>query len=92
MYDIVTFGSATRDLFIRSRKFKTLKNKVFITGKGLCLGLGSKVQLDDLFFATGGGGTNVAATFAKHAEQTKGGCPVSRALTGPMIVLDAKLK
>ncbi len=33
-----------------------------------------------------------AATFAKHAEQTKSGCPVSRALTGPMIVLDAKLK
>ena len=33
-----------------------------------------------------------AATFARHAEQTKGGCPVSRALTGPMIVLDAKLK
>ena len=33
-----------------------------------------------------------AATFAKHAEQTKSGCPVSRALTGPMIVLNAKLK
>ncbi|MDZ7625368.1 MAG: OsmC family protein [Ignavibacteriaceae bacterium] len=33
-----------------------------------------------------------AATFAKHAEQTKGGCPVSRALTGPMIVLNAQLK
>jgi osmotically inducible protein OsmC len=32
------------------------------------------------------------ATFAKHAEQTKGGCPVSKALTGPMIILTAKLK
>ena len=33
-----------------------------------------------------------ASTFAKHAEQTKGGCPVSKALTGPTIVLNAKLK
>jgi len=33
-----------------------------------------------------------AATFAKHAEQTKSGCPVSKALTGLMIVLNAKLK
>ena len=33
-----------------------------------------------------------AAGFTKFAEQTKTGCPVSRALTGPMIVLNAKLK
>jgi osmotically inducible protein OsmC len=33
-----------------------------------------------------------AATFSKFAEQTKSGCPVSKALTGPMIVLTAKLK
>ncbi|MFI5237411.1 MAG: OsmC family peroxiredoxin, partial [Ignavibacteriales bacterium] len=33
-----------------------------------------------------------AATFAKHAEQTKTGCPVSKAVTGPKIALDAKLK
>jgi len=33
-----------------------------------------------------------AAAFAKYAEQTKTGCPVSKALTGPKIVLNAKLK
>ena len=33
-----------------------------------------------------------AATFSKHAEQTKTGCPVSKALTGPMVILNAKLK
>ena len=30
--------------------------------------------------------------FQKYAEQTKTSCPVSRALTGPMIVLTSKLK
>lgn len=33
-----------------------------------------------------------AATFSKFAEQTKSGCPVSKALTGPTIILNAKLK
>jgi len=66
MFDIVTFGSAARDLFLKSKDFKTLKDKRFITGQGLCFNLGSKIYLDDLFFATGGGGTNTAATFAKQ--------------------------
>jgi len=31
------------------------------------------------------------ATFQKHAEEAKAGCPVSRALAGPKITLQAKL-
>jgi len=70
MFDIVTFGSATRDLFLKSKDFKTLKDKRFITGQGLCFSLGSKIYLDDLFFATGGGGTNTAATFSEQGFKT----------------------
>jgi ribokinase len=70
MFDIVTFGSAVRDLFIKSKDFKALKHKKFITGQGLCFNLGSKIGIDDLFFATGGGGTNTAATFAKQGLKT----------------------
>jgi osmotically inducible protein OsmC len=33
-----------------------------------------------------------AKTFNSHAEKTKTGCPVSKALTGPTIILTAKLK
>ena len=32
-----------------------------------------------------------AATFARHAEAAKAGCPVSQALGGSTIILDAKL-
>jgi osmotically inducible protein OsmC len=32
------------------------------------------------------------ATFYKHAEDTKKGCPVSKALTGVEMILNAKLK
>jgi len=70
MFDIVAFGSASRDLFLKSKDFKTLKNKNFTTGECVCFNLGSKIYLDDLFFATGGGGTNTAVTFAMQGFKT----------------------
>jgi osmotically inducible protein OsmC len=48
----------------------------------------TKIELDSIGDVEG----IDAETFAKHAEQTKTGCPVSKALTGPMIILNAKLK
>ncbi|MCX6720266.1 MAG: carbohydrate kinase family protein [Candidatus Staskawiczbacteria bacterium] len=71
MYDIITFGSAAQDIHLKSGAFKTLSdNKDFITGKGICLALGSKVDIDDIIFVSGGGGTNTAATFAKQGFRT----------------------
>jgi osmotically inducible protein OsmC len=32
-----------------------------------------------------------AAAFARHAEAAKAGCPLSQALAGTTIILDAKL-
>jgi len=66
MYDIITFGSATRDIFLKSKTFKIVGEKKFITGKGLCLSLGSKIEVKDIAFSTGGGGTNTADTFSKQ--------------------------
>jgi len=71
MYDIITFGSAAQDIHLKSKAFKILKNeKDFITGTGICLALGSKIDVQDIVFSTGGGGTNVAATFAKQGFKT----------------------
>ena len=66
MYDIITFGSATKDIFIKTDKPKIIKNKSFSTGKGVCFSLGSKVDIDEIFMSSGGGGTNAAATFANQ--------------------------
>lgn len=67
MYDIITFGSASRDIFLKSKAFKILKDeRDFATGEGICLALGSKIDVEDIFFASGGGGTNTAATFSKQ--------------------------
>lgn len=64
MLDVITFGSATRDIFVRSKDLKIIASPEFLTGKGLAVEAGAKVYIEELVFASGGGGTNCAATFA----------------------------
>ncbi|MFH1575324.1 MAG: carbohydrate kinase family protein [Candidatus Nealsonbacteria bacterium] len=66
MFDIITFGSASQDIYLKSQKFLPVLSKEFATGKGICLSLGSKIEVEDIFFTSGGGGTNTAATFASQ--------------------------
>ncbi|OGZ77852.1 MAG: hypothetical protein A2280_03585, partial [Candidatus Staskawiczbacteria bacterium RIFOXYA12_FULL_37_10] len=77
MYDIITFGSAAQDINLKSKAFKATKDlpaqagdKDSVTGEGICLALGSKIDVEDIKFTTGGGGTNVVATFAKQGFKT----------------------
>jgi sugar/nucleoside kinase (ribokinase family) len=71
MYDIITFGSAAQDIHLKSKAFKILKDqKDFTTGEGICLPLGSKIDVEDIIFTSGGSGTNTAATFAKQGFKT----------------------
>ena len=66
MYGIVAIGAATRDVFISADSFKSLDLAEFPTGKGLCLSLGSKVEIKKIVFTSGGGGTNAAVTFGRQ--------------------------
>jgi sugar/nucleoside kinase (ribokinase family) len=66
MLDVITFGSATQDIYVKSGKFLPVLGRKFTTGKGICLTLGSKIKVDDIFLGFGGGGTNAAATFANQ--------------------------
>ena len=71
MYDIITFGSAAQDIHLKSKAFKILNdNKDFATGQGICLPFGSKIDIEDIVFSSGGGGTNTAATFSKQGFKT----------------------
>jgi ribokinase len=66
MFDIITFGSATKDVFLRSNESIVLESDKFSTGKGVCFSLGSKIKTDEVYLTTGGGGTNTAVTFSKQ--------------------------
>lgn len=70
MFDIVSIGSATRDVFINASDFKSIDLAEFSTGKGLCFPLGSKIEIKKIVFTSGGGGTNAAVTFAKQGLTT----------------------
>ncbi len=70
MFDIITIGAATRDVFLVSKEFQIINSPRFVGGQGECVALGSKIDVDEIFFSTGGGATNAAVTFAKLGFST----------------------
>lgn len=68
MYDIITVGSATRDIFVKSSLLEVRHES---DGHDIgCFPMGAKIELDDLVFETGGGATNAAVTFARLGYKT----------------------
>lgn len=70
MYDVITIGAATRDVYLRSPAFDLIKSDKFSTGVGSCLALGSKNEASEIFLDTGGGATNAAITFGNLKIKT----------------------
>ena len=64
-FDVITVGSATRDVYVKSAAFDVHGAVESPTGLEACLPLGSKIELKEIFFDTGGGATNSAVTFSK---------------------------
>ena len=66
MYDVITVGSATVDVFAKTHFSELIK---IIDPKGetdlLAFPSGSKILIDDLEFTTGGGGTNTAVALSR---------------------------
>lgn len=85
-YDVITFGSATWDIFLKLKNFQVVKNRKFITGKGACFNLGSKVDAQDIYFSSGGGGTNTAATFSRQGLKTTFCGRVGKDIAGQEII------
>jgi len=69
MFDVITIGSATRDVFLASKAWETHPSDHSPTGLEQCLPLGAKVSVDDIHFTTGGGATNAAVTFRRLGRQ-----------------------
>ena len=70
MYDIISIGSATRDVFFSADELKKFKMDEFPTGEAICLGLGSKIEMKKIVLTSGGGGTNAAVTFSRQGLKT----------------------
>lgn len=72
MFDIITIGTATRDIFLFSPLFrivkdpKHLKKIGFPTGEAQCFALGGKIEIGKPILITGGGACNTAVTFSRQ--------------------------
>ena len=65
MFDVITFGSATRDVFLRSKAMELHKEHGI---KEACFPFGAKIDVEDITLETGGGATNNAVTFSRLAK------------------------
>ena len=88
MFDVITIGGATRDVFLISDKFIAIKSNKVKTGVAECVSLGSKIELDKLVLTTGGGATNAAATFGSLGFQVGTITKIGDDSTGHDVVAD----
>ncbi|MFA6990175.1 MAG: carbohydrate kinase family protein [Candidatus Gastranaerophilaceae bacterium] len=71
MFDMITIGSATRDIFIETNKAQILSLKDIEEKSELyCLKYGEKIEIDECSFEIGGGGVNMAVAYANLGLNT----------------------
>ena len=70
MFNVITFGSGTQDIFLELSEDKDFFTSVVNNKKYFLLPLGAKVLVDEMQFFSGGGGTNVACSLANFGLKT----------------------
>lgn len=83
--DVITIGSAIRDVFVAPEGDEVLTSAKFPTGEGLCLPLGAKLRIDHLDITLGGDALNTAVTFARRGFKTATIAKVGADATGKEI-------
>lgn len=63
MFDVISFGTATLDVFLRSPGMEVEGRD---GEKDICVRYGAKLEVNEIHFDSGGGGTNSAFTFARQ--------------------------
>jgi sugar/nucleoside kinase (ribokinase family) len=88
MFDIITFGSATWDIFLKMDKGQTLKSDKFPSGIGIAFDLGAKIDISDMYFGFGGGGMNTAFTFKNQGFKVAYCGSVGNDIPGKEIIVE----
>lgn len=85
MFDVISIGTATLDVFLRSPGLE-------VGGQGeekdICVRYGAKLEVNEIHFESGGGGTNSAVTFARQGLKVATIVQVGDDFTGKKIVSD----
>jgi sugar/nucleoside kinase (ribokinase family) len=91
-YDIITFGSAARDIFLRAQQFLISGFRFDYIKKKILLPYGLKVDIDKIHFHSGGGGTNTAATFTSQGLKTAYCGVIGKDIEGEAVLEEIKKK
>jgi len=68
---ILSVGTVTRDVFLKSRLFRVVKDEKHLSGpdfpthEATCFAMGSKMEVEEPVVAVGGGAANAAVTFSR---------------------------
>lgn len=96
MIDVITIGTATYDVFLRSNLFKVLRDEEhlerigFKTGEANCFALGGKLEIQEPVFIPGGGAYNASVTFARQGLKTSVMCKIGKDRLGDEIMRSLK--
>ncbi len=96
MFDVVTIGTATRDVFLESDLFrivsdpKHLRKLGFPTGEAQCFALGGKIEVRKPTLTFGGGAMNAAMTFRREGFRTASVAKVGEDENGTEILASMK--
>jgi ribokinase len=64
-YDVISFGSATLDVFLKSPDIQVEDSKKVPTGRAIFAPYGAKCEVSEFVMSSGGGGTNTAVGFSR---------------------------
>lgn len=89
-FDVITIGSATRDMFIKSRHFERRNDPSAPDGFDACFPMGAKIPIDGISFQSGGGASNAGVTFARFGLRTACVSRIGTDLGGREILAELK--
>lgn len=91
MFDVITIGTATQDVYLIGKSFKVIKDPHFTSNvgfpehEGICFAPGGKFEVDDVLMTTGGGATNAAVTFSRQGFRTACVAKIGNDIPGKII-------
>lgn len=83
MFDVISFGTATLDVFLKSPGLLADHGEI-------CVRSGAKLEVNEIYFESGGGGTNSATTFARQGLSVVSICQIGRDFASNKILADLK--
>ena len=87
LFHVITIGSATLDVFVKSRDFQLIQAPQ-TNNLVLCEVYGAKMDVDELRMLSGGGATNAAVSFLRKGLKTAVVAELGRDLAATAVVQD----